>query len=94
MPKCNAVAAGGNNNDHDLTVTIGPDGQSAVWLCFRASCGFKGGVNVGNAAPATKLRTGAEESEKMEKEAPACVTSCALHLHLRCPGLQVSSMVE
>jgi hypothetical protein len=86
VPKCNAVAAGGNNNDHDLTVTIGPDGQSAVWLCFRASCGFKGGVNVGNAAPATKLRTGAA--------APAGVASCALHLRLRCLSLHIRPAVE
>lgn len=51
--------AGGNNNDHDLTVNITPDGQSAQWLCFRASCGFKGGVTVGSSPAPAKLQTGA-----------------------------------
>ncbi len=54
------MSTGGNSNDHDFTVGIAPDGQSAQWLCFRGSCGFKGGVTVGGASRPAKLQTGGQ----------------------------------
>lgn len=70
-PQCQ----GGNNNDHDLTVNITTDGQSAQWLCFRASCGFKGGVTVGSSPAPAKLQTGdsRKDSRKMDATAPEYV---------------------
>ena len=56
--RADSLLQGGNSNDKELAVTISDDGQSATWLCFRGSCGFTGGVTVGENSkqqPASKI---------------------------------------
>ena len=43
-PKC----GGGSSAEHCFSITIDPDGQTAKWKCFRATCGFQGGYTVGS----------------------------------------------
>lgn len=69
-PRCN----GGNTREKSLSLTIDPDGDGAVWTCFRGTCGWTGGGKVGeqqtgrvyNIAPKT-----APQAKKPEPHAAA-----------------------
>lgn len=39
-PRC----GGGSDREQSLSLRIEPDGQGAVWHCFRGTCGWSGGV--------------------------------------------------
>lgn len=43
--KC-SKCSGGNSGEKSLSVTIGENSKSAVWNCFRATCGFTGATHV------------------------------------------------
>ena len=38
------VCEGGSQHEASLSVQIKPDSQSAAWKCFRAKCGWEGGI--------------------------------------------------
>jgi len=41
-PKCN----GGSKNEASFSITVDDDSKSAVWQCFRSTCGFSGSTHI------------------------------------------------
>lgn len=41
-PKCN----GGSKGEASFSITVEDDSKSAVWQCFRSTCGFSGGTHI------------------------------------------------
>ncbi|KAJ1414365.1 TOPRIM domain [Sesbania bispinosa] len=75
-PQCQ----GGESEERSLSLYIAPDGGSAVWVCFRAKCGWKGSTQafagssscsttMNKVIPAKKKREIREEDLQLE---PLC----------------------
>ncbi|KAK7329649.1 hypothetical protein VNO77_23821 [Canavalia gladiata] len=73
-PECQ----GGDSGEKSLSLYIAPDGGSAVWVCFRAKCGWKGSTqafagsssySMSQAFPVKKKREITEEELQLE---PLC----------------------
>lgn len=65
-PQCQ----GGSQGEKSLSVSIDDDKLTAKWNCFRASCGYAGGCNVGQSSSSSRSGFLVSPSTRKRKEEP------------------------
>ncbi|KAL5771847.1 hypothetical protein ACOSP7_011456 [Xanthoceras sorbifolium] len=77
------VCKGGDSEEQSLSLSIDRDGHSAVWMCFRAKCGWKGSTRA--LADSRSLNSSFNQISKVKT--PRHITEESLKLEPLCDQL-------